>query len=66
MKYTSHLEQLSVDMFRSSFGELDKNNCWVKNALSALARESIEPTTSERSFRKQQNVGQECATLSRT
>ena len=30
MKYTSHLEQLSVDMFRSSFDELDKNNRWVK------------------------------------
>ena len=25
MKYTSSLEQLSVDMFRSSFYELDKN-----------------------------------------
>lgn len=30
MKYTSHLKQLSVDMFRSSFDELDKNNRWVK------------------------------------
>ena len=30
MKYTSHLNQLSVDMFRSSFDELDKNNRWVK------------------------------------
>jgi len=26
MKYTSHLKQLSVDMFRSSFDDLDKNN----------------------------------------
>ena len=25
MKYTSSLEQLSVDMFRSSFDELDRN-----------------------------------------
>ena len=30
MKYTSHLKQLSVDMFRSSFDELDKNNHWVE------------------------------------
>ena len=30
MKYTSHLKQLSVDMFRSSFDDLDKNNRWVK------------------------------------
>ncbi len=30
MKYTSHLKQLSVDMFRLSFDELDKNNRWVK------------------------------------
>lgn len=30
MKYTSHLKQLSVGMFRSSFDELDKNNRWVK------------------------------------
>ena len=30
MKYTSHLKQLSVDMFCSSFDELDKNNRWVK------------------------------------
>ena len=30
MKYTSHLKQLSVDMFSSSFDELDKNNRWVK------------------------------------
>lgn len=30
MKYTSSLEQLSVDMFRSSFDDLDKNNRWVK------------------------------------
>ena len=30
MKYISHLKQLSVDMFRSSFDELDKNNRWVK------------------------------------
>ena len=30
MKYTSHLKQLSVDMFRSSFDKLDKNNRWVK------------------------------------
>ena len=30
MKYTSHLKQLSVDMFRSSFDELDKNNRCVK------------------------------------
>lgn len=30
MKYTSHLKQLPVDMFRSSFDELDKNNRWVK------------------------------------
>ena len=66
MKYTSHLKQLSVDMFRSSFDELDKNNRWVKNALSARARESIEPITSEPSFQKQQNAGQEYATLSRT
>ena len=66
MKYTSHLEQLSVDMFRSSFDELDKHNCWVKNALSAQARESIDPIASEPSFQKQQNVGQECATLPRT
>lgn len=29
MKYTSHLKQLSVDMFRSSFDDLDKNNRWV-------------------------------------
>ena len=30
MKYTSHLKQLSVDMFRSSFDDLDKNNRWVR------------------------------------
>ncbi len=30
MTYTSHLKQLSVDMFRSSFDELDKNNRWIK------------------------------------
>ena len=30
MKYTSHLKQLSVDMFRSSFDEMDKNNRWVE------------------------------------
>ena len=30
MKYTSHLKQLPVDMFRSSFDKLDKNNRWVK------------------------------------
>ena len=30
MKYTSHLKQLSVDMFRSSFDELDNNNRWVE------------------------------------
>ena len=30
MKYTSHLNQLSVDKFRSSFDELDKINRWVK------------------------------------
>lgn len=30
MKYTSHLKQLSVDMFRSSFDDLDKNNRWVQ------------------------------------
>ena len=30
MKYTSHLKQLSVDMSRSSFDELDKNNRWVE------------------------------------
>lgn len=30
MKYTSHLKQLSVDMFRSSFDEVVKNNRWAK------------------------------------
>lgn len=30
MKYTSHLRQLTVDMFRSSFDDLDKNNRWVR------------------------------------
>lgn len=30
MKYTSHLKQLSVGMFRSSFDELNKSNRWVK------------------------------------
>lgn len=30
MKYTSHLKQLSLDTFCSSFDDLDKNNRWVK------------------------------------
>ena len=30
MKYTSHLKLLTVDIFRSFFDDMDKNNRWVK------------------------------------
>ena len=36
MKYTSHLKQLSVDMFRSSFDELDKNNRSIKTYIYVI------------------------------
>ena len=48
MKYTSHLKQLSVDMFRSSFDDLDKNNRWVRlgDILPCQAQEEGHETHS--------------------